>query len=176
MRASLNMLVVLVIGITILGCMFKSYRMLGMLKEASSYAKQQQEDKKRFQQFSQTLPQARAQSSIPRQTASTTYSSSRLKMDPHPFGPRLEIKRIADPFGPRVASRHPSVLLTSRPAKQAFAQNQPPAQSQAQPADETASPLPPTAPGAQNIPPDSALAQPLKAWSNYVSTIEDLSK
>ena len=170
MRASLNMLVVMVIGITALGCVFKSYRMLGVLKEASSYAKQQQEEKQRFQQFSQTLPQTRATSRAPRQTASMTYSSSRLKMDPHPFGPRLEIKRIANPFGERVPSRHPSVLLTPRPAKQAFSKNQSPAQF----ADDTASPPLPES-GAQ-VQPDSALAQPLKAWTKYVSTIEDLAK
>lgn len=170
MRAILNMLTVLIIGTAVMAYLFSSYRMLGVLKDAAGYAKQMQEEKKRFNQFSQSVPQSRAQSSAPRQIASSTYSSSRLKMDPHPFGPRLEIKRIADPFGPRVSSRHPSVLLTPRPAKQAFSKNQPPAQL----ADDTASPPLPES-GAQ-VQPDSALAQPLKAWTKYVSTIEDLAK
>lgn len=171
MRAILNMLTVLIIGTAVMAYLFSSYRMLGVLKDAAGYAKQMQEEKKRFNQFSQSLPPSRAQSSAPRQIASPTYSSSRLKVDPHPFGPRLEIKRIVDPFGPRVASRHPSVLLTSRPTKQTVSRSQAPSRSQSQ-SDDDASPLPPTGP----VAPDSALAQPLKAWTNYVAMIEDLAK
>jgi hypothetical protein len=163
------MLVVMVIGITVIGCMFKSYRMLGMLKEASSYAQKQQEEKQRFQQFTQAQQQqARPQSSAPRQTASATFSSTRMKMDPHPFGPRLEIKRIANPFGQRIDLRRQPVPLSSRQAK--------PAPAQTQTADDTSvPPLPLPEPGSQ-IPSDSALVQPIKTWTNYVSTIEGLAK
>lgn len=170
MRASLNMLVVMVIGITVIGCMFKSYRMLGMLKEASSYAKQQQEEKQRLQQFNKTQQQVRPPSNASRQTASATFSSTRMKMkmDPHPFGPRLEIKRIANPFGPRTDLRHQPVPLSSRQAK--------PAPAQTQTADDASvPPLPLPEPGSQ-IPSDSALVQPIKTWTNYVSTIEGLAK
>ncbi len=153
MRAAFNMLVIMVIGITILGCMFKSYRMLGMLENASKYARQQQDEKSRFQQFSQARQVHENVKIAPRQT-------SGLKMNLHPFGPRLEIRRLEHPFGPPLNLRLPPA---SRAAN--YAVNQPPVNgSQAQPA------------GNQNSQPDSAAGSIVKVWSGYVSTIESFEK
>lgn len=157
MRAALNMLVIMVIGLTILGCMFKSYRMLGMLENASRYAKQQEQEKSRFQQFSQ---EQKARENI--RTALRQPSS--LKMNPHPFGPRLEIKRLSQPFG------QPLNLRLS-PASRAANYTAPGSQSvnsiQSQPVN---------AASTRSSQPDSAANSVIKGWGGYVSTIENLEK
>ena len=160
MRAALNMLVIMVIGMTVLGCMFKSYRMLGMLENASKYAKQQEEQKAGFQKFSQQ------QNARENARVANSRPAPSLKMNPHPFGPRLEIRRLEHPFGPPLNLRISPSLRT--------ANNIPP---QSQPVN-SSQPL--AAGSADNQgkgnPPDSAANSIIKGWGGYVSTIESLEK
>ena len=172
MRASLNMLVVMVIGITMLGCMFKSYRMLGILEKSSKYAKQQQQENTRFQQFSQEVKARESIRPAPRRASS-------LKMTPHPFGPRTELRMLPHPFGPPLNLRGgPTLNSGNYSARQSQAANSSLSRSDNQsnqPLNSSQS-TPVGSSGSQNVPPDSAAGSVIKGWSGYVATLESLEK
>jgi hypothetical protein len=170
MRASLNMLIVMVIGITMLGCMFKSYRMLNSLESASKYAKQQQQEKARFQQFSQEVKTRQNIRTAPQRASS-------LKMTPNPFGPRTELRMLPHPFGPPLNLRSgPTLNSGSYAVKQTQPLNsspQPGSQGSQTSNDSRSSPV--SSSGSQNNPSDPA-GSVLKGWSGYIATIEKLEK
>lgn len=174
MRASLNMLIVMVIGITMLGCMFKSYRMLNSLEKASKYAKQQQQENTRFQQFSQAVKARENIRIAPRQR-----QTSSLKMIPYPFGPRTKLRMSAHPFGPPLNLRGgPTLNSGNYSARQSQAANSSLSRSDNQsnqPLNSSQS-TPVGSSGSQNVPPDSAAGSVIKGWSGYVATLESLEK
>lgn len=170
MRASLNMLIVMVIGITMIGCMFKSYRMLNSLESASKYAKQQQQEQARFQQFSQEVKAHESIRTAPRRAAS-------LKMTPHPFGPRTELRMLPHPFGPPLNLRSGPTLHSG---SYAVKQPQPPNStkqtgSQDSQTSNDSQSRPASSSGSQNSPSDP-VGSIVKGWSGYVATIEKLEK
>ncbi len=171
MRASLNMLIVMVIGITMIGCMFKSYRMLNSLENASKYAKQQQQEQARFQQFSQEV---KARESI----RPALRRASSLKMTPHPFGPRTEIRMLSHPFGPPLNLRSgPTLNSGSYAVKQPQPLNgSPQAGSQDSQTSNDSPSSTGSSSGSQNNPSDPAVSGIVKGWSGYVATIEKLEK
>lgn len=171
MRASLNMLIVMVIGITMIGCMFKSYRMLNSLENASKYAKQQQQEQARFQQFSQEVKARESIRPAPRRAAS-------LKMTPHPFGPRTELRMLPHPFGPPLNLRSgPTLNSGSYAVKQTQPSN---STKQTCSQDSQTSNDSPSSTGSssggQNNPSDPAVSSIVKGWSGYIATIEKLEK
>lgn len=175
------MLIIMVIGITILGCVFKSYHMLGMLKDASSYAWRQQEGKKQPKQFTQESRNREKSSVLPQAASAPAFSS--LKMNPHPFGPRLEIKRITNPFGPRLEFKRMSNPFELKHNPVLNTANYPASQDQANVASNTnpdpvisSSQLTPISGNPLKEQPNSPLTQIMNGWTGYVSTIENLEK
>ncbi len=152
MRAILNMLIIMVLGITILGCLFKSYRMFEMLENASRYAKQQKEEKTRFQQFNHEQQARENNQIIPRQT-------SAIKLNMHPLGPRLKLQRLSQPFGPPLDVRKTSTVSSANyPVR---------VQSES-----GSCPPPVSSAGRQDKQPDSPVSSIMQGWADYVSTIE----
>ena len=150
--------------------MFKSYRMLNSLENASKYAKQQQQEQARFQQFSQEV---KARESI----RPALRRASSLKMTPHPFGPRTEIRMLSHPFGPPLNLRSgPTLNSGSYAVKQPQPLNGSP-QAGSQDSQTSNDSLSSTggSSGSQNSPSDP-VGSIVKGWSGYVATIEKLEK
>ena len=151
--------------------MFKSYRMLNSLENASRYAKQQQQEQARFQKFSQEV---KAQETI--RTAPRRVST--LKMTPYPFGQRTELRMLPHPFGPPLNLRSgPTLNSGSYAVKQPRPLNggpQPGNQDSQTSNDSQSSPV--SSSGSQNNPSDPAVSGIVKGLSGYVATIEKLEK